>query len=190
MLFGWPLLGLAVLEMHPVHRIQLPPMPDAKRLFSIGVGVVLGFAIFGLMALLMATPLSSFVMDGAPVVQEKMGKLGVIQHFFLFACAISILHSALEEYYWRWYVFKRLRWCFKGFAPHFIAAVAFSLHHFVITWIYFTPGLAIFLGAAVGVGGFLWSLLYEKTGSLLGPWISHVIVDFAIFWVGYQMLTQ
>ncbi len=188
MLVGLPLAGVLVLDWPFTPREWVPVLPRPRYAWSIGLGLVLGFWIFGSMALLMATPLADFVLDGSPVVMEKMAKIGVMENFFLFACAISILHSALEEYYWRWFVFKRLRWHFKGLTPHIIAGVAFSLHHYVLTWIYFNPWLALFLGFMTGIGGFLWSLLYERTGTLVGPWISHVIVDFAIFWVAFRMV--
>ena len=33
----------------------------------------------------------------------------------------------------------------------------------------------------------LWAWLYERTGHLAGPWISHALADAALMWVGYQM---
>jgi membrane protease YdiL (CAAX protease family) len=33
-----------------------------------------------------------------------------------------------------------------------------------------------------------WAWLYDRTGSLLGPWMSHLIIDAGIFWVGYELI--
>ena len=38
------------------------------------------------------------------------------------------------------------------------------------------------------VGGVFWSWLYDRTGSLLGPWLSHLMIDAGIFWVGYELI--
>lgn len=43
------------------------------------------------------------------------------------------------------------------------------------------------LTLAVAVGGAFWAWLYHRSGSLLGPWISHMLVDAAIFGVSYQL---
>ena len=40
----------------------------------------------------------------------------------------------------------------------------------------------------VAVGGAMWAWLYERTGSLLGPWLSHLLVDAAIFAIGYDLV--
>ena len=37
-------------------------------------------------------------------------------------------------------------------------------------------------------GGAIWAWMYEKTGSLYGPWVNHALVDTAIFIVGYDLL--
>src|SRR5262245_28127663 len=47
----------------------------------------------------------------ATIVQRKLGEFGIASpvRFWLFAVVLSILHSLLEEYYWRWFVFGWLR---------------------------------------------------------------------------------
>jgi membrane protease YdiL (CAAX protease family) len=44
------------------------------------------------------------------------------------------------------------------------------------------------LSLGVAVGGAVWARLYDRSGSLLGPWLSHLLVDAAIFFVGYELL--
>ncbi len=43
------------------------------------------------------------------------------------------------------------------------------------------------LAAAVGGGGAYWAWLYHRSGSLLGPWLGHLMADAAIFAVGYRI---
>ena len=43
------------------------------------------------------------------------------------------------------------------------------------------------LSLCVAVGGAAWAAVYQRSGSLLGPWLSHLIVDAAIMAVGYDL---
>ena len=36
--------------------------------------------------------------------------------------------------------------------------------------------------------GAFWAWLYNRTGSLLGPWLSHLVIDAGIFFIGYQLV--
>jgi membrane protease YdiL (CAAX protease family) len=44
------------------------------------------------------------------------------------------------------------------------------------------------LSASVAVGGALWAWLYRRSGSLLGPWLSHMLVDAALMAAGWDMV--
>ena len=40
----------------------------------------------------------------------------------------------------------------------------------------------------IAVGGAVWAWIYDRTGSLVAPWISHMIVDAGIFALGYFLI--
>jgi membrane protease YdiL (CAAX protease family) len=65
-------------------------------------------------------------------------------------------------------------------------------HHVVLLGVFFnqTLWLAWLLGSAVAVGGIFWAWLYERTGSLFGPWLSHLLIDAGIAWIGYDLVRQ
>ena len=48
--------------------------------------------------------------------------------------------------------------------------------------------LALFLSFLVGLGGLIWTLMYEWHGSVLGCWISHLVVDAFLMIVGYRLI--
>jgi membrane protease YdiL (CAAX protease family) len=111
--------------------------------------------------------------------------------FLLLAVFLSVIHSFLEEYYWRWFVFGELR---KISAPPLavlLSSLAFMGHHVIILSVYF-PGrfltLAVPFSLCIAVGGAVWAIIYERSGSLVAPWISHMLVDAGIFVVGYNMI--
>ena len=60
---------------------------------------------------------------------------------------------------------------------HLAALKSTSLAHVDVSW-----------PAAVAVGGAFWAWLYQRSGSLAGPWLSHLVADAGIFFVGYQLI--
>jgi membrane protease YdiL (CAAX protease family) len=182
-LFFLGLIGLSGLTRREERKASWPSWRTV-----ILTGLASGGAIAGLGALLMWTPLGAMVQEGAGAVTEKAEGLGFREHFVLFAVFVSVIHSALEEYYWRWFVYGHLREKVGRWAGHTIAAIAFGGHHLVVTLQFFSPGLALFLTACVVVGGLIWTLMYEWQGTVVGCWISHLCVDVLLMVIGYQLI--
>ena len=72
-----------------------------------------------------------------------------------------------------------------------LSSLAFTAHHVVILHVYlpghfFTAVVPFSLGVAVG--GAVWAWLYEKSDNLYAPWLSHGLVDVAIFVIGYDLI--
>lgn len=183
----WPVFAVFVILRLRVSNLR-SHKPVSAQLKTVPLGVVLGLAIVALMFLLMRTPLGEEVMAGAANIREKARGLGFADHFIPFAIFISFAHSLLEEYYWRWFVFGNLRNVVSLPAAHLIAAVGFAAHHLVVTLQFFSVPLALFLTFGVGLGGFIWSFLYQRQGFLLAPWACHAIVDVGIMVIGYQLI--
>ena len=163
---------------------------------GVATGLVFGVAVAGLALVLYFGWLAgSPLFDGvADRVRAKVVDFGAATpvRFVMLGAFISVIHSLLEEYYWRWFVYGRLRHCRMPRLPALVlAGAAFMGHHVVILGVYF-PGrfwpavLPFSLGIAVG--GIVWAWLYERSGSILGPWLSHLIVDAALMAVGYDIL--
>ncbi len=121
--------------------------------------------------------LSTFAIDSLP-------------KYILFGVFISLVHSFLEEYYWRWFVFGRLRRLVRPGPAIVLSSAAFMLHHVVLLGVYFhwAPLPTGLFSLAVAIGGAAWAWLYHRTGSLVSPWLSHLLVDAAIFAVGYHLV--
>jgi membrane protease YdiL (CAAX protease family) len=113
--------------------------------------------------------------------------------FLLMAAYICGVHSLAEEYYWRWFVFGWMRRHLSLAVAIVLSATGFMLHHVVILGVYF-PGhfwtLALPFSLCVAVGGGFWAWLYQRSGSLYAPWLSHALVDAAIMSLGYLMLRR
>ncbi len=98
------------------------------------------------------------------------------------------MNSLLEEYFWRWWIFERLR----VFAPAFAAAVGsgvlFTVHHVVALDAYLPWELTLLASLGVMTGGITWSWIYARYGNLWAAYVSHVWADVIIFWIGWEVL--
>ncbi len=164
--------------------------PDPGKVWkSLPLGVATACAVLGLMMILLKwTPLGDMARAEAPQLREQIAESGLIERFILFGVFLAVVHSAVEEYYWRWFVFGNLQRFWRGWRAHAAAAAAFSAHHYVVTSQFFSAPLALFLGTAVGVGGLMWSIMYARQGTLAGAWISHLLIDAGILAVGHGLL--
>ncbi|MFP6737964.1 MAG: CPBP family intramembrane glutamic endopeptidase [Planctomycetota bacterium] len=111
--------------------------------------------------------------------------------FLVIAVFYSLIHSLLEEYYWRWFVYGRARHYLGIVRANLLSSLAFMAHHVVVINTFLPAeyfwSVTIPLSLCVAVGGVIWSFLYQRSGSLYGAWLSHALVDMAIMICGYDM---
>jgi hypothetical protein len=185
--FGLPIVWVALVQRR---RLDILVFSRSGHGLGLHFGLVVGVAIAGLYALVLK-PLGAFD-EPAEAVRGKVASFGVHSPaaFILLAVFYSLLHSLLEEYYWRWFVFGQLdRWLPLPGAIA-VSSLAFAAHHVLVLAHYFSwssPLTWLFAGC-IAVGGAVWAWLYRRSGSLLAPWLSHALVDAAIFAVGYDLI--
>lgn len=167
--------------------------PHPRHGLSLGIGVGLGFGIFFAALATYRYYLSgSELLAGAPAAASaRLRDFGLDspRGFVLLALFYCLFHSALEEYYWRWFAFGQMRRVVPWGLAVGLSSFGFMAHHVLVVSAYVPswPWAAV-LSLSVAVGGALWAWLYQRTGSLLGPWLSHLLVDAALMTVGYQLL--
>jgi membrane protease YdiL (CAAX protease family) len=158
------------------------------------IGGLFGLAVAGAMlALYFGAFRSSALFDAAAVaVRAKVQSFGAGSpaSFVLLGGFYSAIHSLLEEYYWRWFVFGQLARSRSVAAAVAVSSVGFAAHHVLVLALYFgwLSPLTWLFTLAVVVGGAVWAVLYRASGSLYAPWLSHALVDAAIFVSGYQLV--
>ena len=164
---------------------------DAKKhLNALPVGILTGGLIaVSIIGIFKFSPWSAYIQQFSGQVQGKAEDMKILDYYVPFAILISLGHSLLEEYYWRWYVFGRLRQLAGPITAYLGASLAFGAHHYVVLGCFFPLKLAAILGTGVAIGGGLWCRMYHKQQSLAGCWISHILVDGAIFYVGYNLIS-
>lgn len=131
------------------------------------------------------------IQGAGPAIQSKIASFGVgtFAAYAALGAFYSLVHSLLEEYYWRWFVFGQLRDLMPWPAATAVSSVGFMAHHVILLGAYFgwfSPWTFVF-SVGVALGGAYWAWLYHRSGSLLGPWLSHMLIDAAIFAIGYDL---
>ncbi|MBS0264037.1 MAG: CPBP family intramembrane metalloprotease [Planctomycetes bacterium] len=170
------------------------PRWQAPRIGDVLLGVLPGLLLLGVAVAayhLWLKPAGLFA-GPAEAVREKAAGFGVAGAGTFIALAVfyCLGHSALEEYYWRWFTFGQLRKLSSFAWAAGVSSVGFMAHHVLVLAVYFgwDSPLTYGFSLAVAVGGLIWALIYEKTGNLWANWLSHALIDAAIFVVGYDIL--
>jgi hypothetical protein len=124
-----------------------------------------------------------------PNLQSAVSSFSFInKNYVLFAVFLSISHSFIEEYFWRWFVVNGLMIKFKKWTVAIIAALFFSLHHFIVVSLLLPFYLSFLFSISLFIVALSWTWIYFKTKSLYGPWLSHFFADAVVLTVGYLML--
>ncbi len=182
----WPLVAWRFILKRPIDRWDWRASRHWKAL---PLGLIVGLGIVGIAWIALATPLGDVVRANAHRIRAKTEAVGILRHYLLFSIFLSVFHSLIEEYYWRWFVYGRLAEVTRGPLPHLLAGAFFAAHHVVVLSTFFGLAWAFFFGGCVGIGGIIWSWLYQRQGSLLGIWLSHMIVDMGVLAIGYRVIT-
>jgi len=161
---------------------------------GLGWGAAFGAAVFAAsMAIYFAwLKPEGFFAANATAIHQKVTGFGVDSFwpYVGLAAFYSVCHSLLEEYYWRWFVFGELKRLIPPGWAIAVSSIAFMAHHVLVLGFYFgwTSPATVLLSLAVAVGGAVWAWIYHQSGSLYAVWLSHFLVDAAIFTVGYDLV--
>jgi membrane protease YdiL (CAAX protease family) len=185
--FGLPVVWVCLVQRN-WQKLHWP------KAWSLIAGIAFGLAVAGAMAVLYFAVLKpAGVMEGpATAARAKVASFGVVSPvvFLGIAAFYSAIHSLLEEYYWRWFVFGQLSRSGRLPTAILISSVGFAAHHVLVLQHYFgwLSPLTWVCTLGIVIGGAFWAWLYRASNSIVGPWISHSVIDAAIFGIGYQML--
>ena len=186
--FGSSLVYVWIFE----RRRLSPSLPNFAGLApGLGFGLLAGAAI--LLLYFGALRGTHYLAQLPANLELKLGSFHATTPFryILLAVFLSVAHSLMEEYYWRWFVFGELRREMRCAPAILLSSLAFMFHHVIVMAVYmpnrFWTG-ALPLSMGVAVGGAAWAWLYARTGSIYSCWLSHLIIDAALMVVGYDLV--
>jgi membrane protease YdiL (CAAX protease family) len=183
---------LPVVWVYATNRQDLRLLRPRARGLPIGLlfGLVIGFAMWALYDWVLKP--TGFFTGPTEQVRAKVVGMGLDSTVRYAAVGLfyALFHSFLEEYYWRWFVFRELRAVTRLPTAILVSSLGFMAHHILVLALYFgwsSPATWLF-SVSVAIGGAIWAWMYERTQSLLGPWASHCLVDAMIFLIGYDLV--
>ncbi len=186
--FLFPIAWIVLVERRRL-RLGVPTTSGLALGLTMGVavGAIVVIAYFGWLA-----PTLNRI-GTAHEVKEKLTAFQIDTPAKMIAMGVfyALLHSLLEEYYWRWFVFGQLRRLVSLPAAIAVSSIAFMGHHAIVLrdYLHYLPWpWAVFASASVAIGGAMWAWLYDRSGSIYAPWISHLLIDAAIFVIAFNMV--
>lgn len=153
------------------------------------VASLLGLLIAGAIFAVYALTRTMGVLDPALVAaQARETGLNRLPFYLVGSVYWVTLNSLMEEYVWRWFVFRQSEVMFGGRLAVVVSALAFTLHHVVALSAQFSWPMTLLGSAGVFAGGAIWSWLYWRYRSIWPCYVSHAIVDVPIFVIGYWLI--
>ena len=161
------------------------PRPDGTGIIP---AVILGVIIAGIMIAAFYLFAKDWI-DGK-LVRERAGRVFIdtyLGYILLFSFLI-LLNSLLEEYVWRWFVFRKCEVLMGGSVAVPASAAMFTIHHVIAVsaWIPWYANVLASLG--VFIGGSIWSALYLRYNSIWTAYVCHIFADVAVFIIGWNMI--
>lgn len=156
-----------------------------------------GGFVFGLLSglLISAIVVGAFLVMGPrmidpAVVKEMAGNVGLgTPLVYVGGAAYWILvNSVLEEYVWRWFVVEKCGAVMRPAWSAMASALAFTIHHVIALQVFVSPLTVLIASAGIFVGGAVWSCCYVRFKSIWPGYVSHAIVDVAVFATGYYLI--
>ncbi|WP_186578828.1 CPBP family intramembrane glutamic endopeptidase [Aquibacillus kalidii] len=96
---------------------------------------------------------------------------------------LIITNPVLEELYWRGYIYEKMKHKTTILFASLVSAGFYTFYHLLSIMPLFDWPVNLAAVIPVFIAGLYWSYLREKTGSIVGPIISHVFSDLAIMFV-------
>ncbi len=188
--FSFPLAWTLAVTKGRLPRLNVSPR---ALLEGMGTGLVMVIALFLLYVMVIAQ--GPLLEEARPRILSRVQAIGADTpaRFLGMVLFLSVIHSLLEEYYWRWFVFGRLQERVRPRSAVILSSVAFMLHHVIILHAFLGPKfwqVTLGFSLTVALGGMIWAMVYRRCRLLAAPWISHILVDLAILAIGYDVIRE
>ena len=122
--------------------------------------------------------------------KEMMANIGLDRRGMYIGAAVYwvCINSILEEYVWRWFTVRQFSRLLKPGGAIVVSALGFTLHHLLAMQVYFSWPVAMLCSFFIFIGGMLWSWMFMRYNTIWPGWLSHALVDMAVFGTGYVLI--
>jgi hypothetical protein len=190
LLFAGSKLWVVLLPLVWTLAVDRKPLSSSPaRHGGFGTAIVTGLLLAAFICAAYAVTLRFQWLNTASLT-ERAARTGLNQPSLYLAGAFYwiTLNSLMEEYLWRWFVFRKFE-ILLGSQPAVIAAaLAFTAHHVIALAAQFDWRITTLGSIGVFTGGATWSWLYLRYRSVWPCYFSHAIVDVPIFIIGWHLI--
>lgn len=186
-------MGKAVLFVgFPLLYWRCYPHFSYKPLFrlekkALKLAVLLGVLV--IVVILGAYFLTTSFVDLSAVVGELDTRLQIdSDNFVIVAVYIALCNSFLEEFFFRGFLFFRLKAITSAKFAHVASATLFSLYHIGIMVTWFQWWVFALCMLALVIGGVIFNYLDESTESLYPSWLTHGCGNVALNTIGMILM--
>jgi membrane protease YdiL (CAAX protease family) len=180
------MLGLPLVWHVLVDRQRLSLSPARRGGF--GVGLLLGVLISAVILLVYQALGPQWIdEDEVRAIAQRNG-IGTLTKYFAGAAYWILINSVLEEYVYRWFVYRQCEALMPARWAVLASAAAFTVHHVIAIGIQFDWRVTALASTGVFVGGAVWSWLYRRYDSIWPAYLSHAVVDIAVFYLGWRII--
>ncbi len=165
-------------------RICIPRPRLAGMGLALLSGLLITIAILGAYWLLAR----HWIDVDAAKAQVAAAGFGTKASYIGIAIYICTANSLLEEYVWRWFVFRKCETVWGGKIAVVMSAAFFMLHHIWPLIAYFDWRVMVLANVGIFIGGATWSWFYLKYRSIWPGYVSHLIGDIAVLGLGWVIL--
>lgn len=185
----WFLLGPALWFLLKERQpISWSPLAPNLRLAGISAGFVTGIVMA-------STIVAGYwwfgkgQFDPAPM-RELLATAGLTspQRYLMMAAYWTLFNSLVEEYAFRWFLYRQSEQLLSARKAVLLAALIFMVHHSIALSAYVPWQLNLLGSLGVLMAGVIWSVLYARYRSIWPGYISHILADIAVFAIGYDAL--
>jgi uncharacterized protein len=172
------------------HRLVDRQSPNLK-LSNDGwlTGIVLGLLMFGLI-------FCSYWFIGRQLlniadIRSRTSQMGMNIPLMVYGFGTfqTLVNSFIEEYVWRWFVWRHCQTLWPKRLAALISAGFFTIHHIFLLVAYCDSWWLVLVGSiAVFIAGVLWAISVQTYKSLLPSYLSHLAADLALQIASWHIL--
>jgi uncharacterized protein len=182
----WMILFPAAWTLAVERRLPKPKLPNRN---SVWLGALLG----GLMFVII---LASYGLLGKPLLngsdillQVRQIGFGNQTQFLLASFYGTFINSLVEEYLWRWFVYRNCVAISSKRTALWLSAFFFTIHHVLILLFYSHDWRIVGFGSlAVFIAGAIWTKCYQCYHSIWPGYISHAAADLALAIIAWDLV--
>jgi membrane protease YdiL (CAAX protease family) len=164
------------------------PTPGKTNRGGYAVGLISGLVI-STFVVGAALFLGKSLIDGG-FFKQMMNEVGLDNKKLYLGAAVYwvLVNSVLEEYGWRWFVVRQFEKVLSPIGGIVASAFCFTLHHYLAMQVYFSATVAALCSLFIFIGGVWWAWMYVRYKTIWPGWLSHALVDIAVFGTGYWLI--